>query len=86
MGWARYAHSMRVFVMNSGLFFIRPTHASVALLHQVIHRLNTENGWDQAIFNEARILKIPTLLLSIGNYLQQARMARARSFSPRHAP
>lgn len=23
MGWARYAHSMRVFVFNSGLFYIR---------------------------------------------------------------
>lgn len=23
MGWARYAHSMRVFVLNSGLFYIR---------------------------------------------------------------
>ena len=23
MGWARYAHSMRIFVFNSGLFYIR---------------------------------------------------------------
>lgn len=23
MGWARYAHSMRVFVFNSGLFYLR---------------------------------------------------------------
>ncbi len=52
MGWARYAHSMRVFVMNSGLFYMRPTRASLALLDRIIHRLNTENGWDQAIFNE----------------------------------
>lgn len=52
MGWARYAHSMRVFVMNSGLFYIRPTAASAALLDRIVHRLNTEDGWDQAIFNE----------------------------------
>ncbi|KAK9916012.1 hypothetical protein WJX75_007235 [Coccomyxa subellipsoidea] len=52
MGWARYAHSMRVFVMNSGLFYMRPTRASVALLDRIVHRLNTEDGWDQAIFNE----------------------------------
>ena len=52
MGWARYAHSMRVFVFNSGLFYIRPTQASIALLDAVAHRLATENGWDQAIFNE----------------------------------
>ena len=54
MGWARYAHSMRVFVFNSGLFYIRPTQASIALLDTVAHRLATENGWDQAIFNEVR--------------------------------
>ncbi len=52
MGWARYAHSMRVFVMNSGLFYMRPTRASVDLLDRIVHRLNTEDGWDQAIFNE----------------------------------
>lgn len=23
MGWARYAHSMRIFVFNSGLFYLR---------------------------------------------------------------
>ena len=52
MGWARYAHSMRVFVINSGLFYIRPTLASLDLLDRITYRLNIENGWDQAIFNE----------------------------------
>ena len=52
MGWARYAHSMRVFVFNSGLFYIRPTEASIALLDAVAHRVATEIGWDQAILNE----------------------------------
>ena len=52
MGWARYAHSMRVFVLNSGLFYIRPTLASLDLLDRIAFRLDTENGWDQAIFNE----------------------------------
>ena len=52
MGWARYAHSMRVFVLNSGLFYIRPTLASLDLLDRIAYRLDTENGWDQAIFNE----------------------------------
>ena len=55
MGWARYAHSMRVFVINSGLFYIRPTQASIELLDRITQRLNTENGWDQAIFNEVCI-------------------------------
>ncbi|KAA6429118.1 MAG: hypothetical protein FRX49_01227 [Trebouxia sp. A1-2] len=53
MGWARYAHSMRVFVFNSGLFYIQPTLASLDLLDRIAFRLDNENGWDQAIFNEA---------------------------------
>jgi arabinosyltransferase len=91
MGWARYAHSMRIFVFNSGYFYLRPTKASKDLLakgafvkqHQcaallfcfssrgrfilcclnltmdigcywiaVVYRVETENGWDQALFNE----------------------------------
>lgn len=36
MGWARYAHSMRVFVFNSGLFYIRPTAAAMDLLDRVV--------------------------------------------------
>ena len=60
MGWARYAHSMRVFVFNSGLFYLQPTAASVALLDAVAHRVATENGWDQALFNE------------VGSAIQQA--------------
>ena len=54
MGWARYAHSMRVFCFNSGLFYIRPTEAALQLLETVMHRIETEAGWDQAIFNEVR--------------------------------
>ena len=52
MGWARFAHSMRVFVLNSGLFYIRPTLAASDLLQRIAYRLETEDGWDQAIFNE----------------------------------
>lgn len=52
MGWARYAHSMRIFVFNSGLFFLRPSPAATALLDKLIYRVETENGWDQALFNE----------------------------------
>lgn len=52
MGWARYAHTMRVFVFNSGLFYIRPTIPSIELLDRVTARLARENAWDQAVFNE----------------------------------
>jgi hypothetical protein len=52
MGWSRYAHSMRIFVFNSGLFYIRPTEATMALLDKVIMAVETTGGWDQALFNQ----------------------------------
>ncbi|XP_022937032.1 arabinosyltransferase RRA3-like [Cucurbita moschata] len=52
MGWARYAHTMRIWVYNSGFFFIRPTLPSLELLDRVAARLSQEKAWDQAVFNE----------------------------------
>lgn len=53
MGWARYAHTMRMWVFNSGFFYIRPTIPSIELLDRVANRLSKEpNSWDQAVFNE----------------------------------
>ncbi|WOG84669.1 hypothetical protein DCAR_0103853 [Daucus carota subsp. sativus] len=52
MGWARYAHTMRIWVYNSGFFYIRPTIPSIELLDRVASRLSSEKAWDQAVFNE----------------------------------
>ncbi|CAL0304225.1 unnamed protein product [Lupinus luteus] len=52
MGWARFAHTMRIWVYNSGFFYIRPTIPSVELLDRVATRLSNEKAWDQAVFNE----------------------------------
>lgn len=52
MGWARYAHTMRIWVFNSGLFYIRPTIPAIELLDRVTTRLANEKAWDQAVFNE----------------------------------
>ncbi|KAE8653999.1 putative protein phosphatase 2C 55-like [Hibiscus syriacus] len=53
MGWARFAHTMRIWVFNSGFFYTRPTIASIELLDRVADRLaRQENSWDQAVFNE----------------------------------
>lgn len=52
MGWARYAHTMRIWVYNSGFFYIRPTLASIELLDRVADRLSRSKAWDQAVFNE----------------------------------
>lgn len=53
MGWARFAHTMRIWVYNSGFFYIRPTIPAIELLDRVAKRLSQErNSWDQAVFNE----------------------------------
>lgn len=52
MGWARYAHTMRIWVYNSGFFYIRPTIPSIELLDRVADRLAHSKAWDQAVFNE----------------------------------
>ncbi|GAB2291312.1 Arabinosyltransferase rra3 [Dionaea muscipula] len=53
MGWARYAHTMRIWVFNSGFFYIRPTLPSIELLDRVASRLaRPPESWDQAVFNE----------------------------------
>ncbi|KAM1725419.1 hypothetical protein FF2_016040 [Malus domestica] len=53
MGWARYAHTMRIWVYNSGFFYIRPTLPAIELLDRVAERLSRpEKAWDQAVFNE----------------------------------
>ncbi|KAI3821065.1 hypothetical protein L1987_08621 [Smallanthus sonchifolius] len=53
MGWARYAHTMRIWVYNSGFFYLRPTLAAIGLLDRVADRLSHEPyAWDQAVFNE----------------------------------
>ncbi|KAL8141160.1 hypothetical protein V2J09_007181 [Rumex salicifolius] len=52
MGWARYAHTMRIWVFNSGFFYIRPTLPAIELLDRVAGRLAKEQAWDQAVFNE----------------------------------
>ena len=32
MGWARYAQTIRIFVLNSGLFYIQPSERTVRLM------------------------------------------------------
>jgi hypothetical protein len=37
---------------RSGLFYMRPTQASLDTLQLVFQRIAAEHGWDQALFNE----------------------------------
>ncbi|KAK6790695.1 hypothetical protein RDI58_009776 [Solanum bulbocastanum] len=41
MGWARYAHTMRIWVYKSGFFYIRPTIPSIELLDRVATQPNS---------------------------------------------
>ena len=52
MGWSRYAQTMRIFVFNSGLFYVRSSPRSVALMDKITARLEREKAWDQAVYNE----------------------------------
>ncbi|KAF5796960.1 putative nucleotide-diphospho-sugar transferase [Helianthus annuus] len=53
MGWARYAHTIRIWVYNSGFFYLRPTIPAIELLDRVADRLShPPPAWDQAVFNE----------------------------------
>ncbi|KAK4352001.1 hypothetical protein RND71_027519 [Anisodus tanguticus] len=73
MGWARYAHTMRIWVYNSGFFYIRPTIPSIVLLDRVADRLTKQpNSWDQAVFNEE--LAFPSHPGYIGLYASRRTM------------
>ena len=52
MGWSRYAHTMRIFVFNSGLFYVKATQGGLRAMVATAEWLETKGGWDQAVFNE----------------------------------
>ncbi|GMH40493.1 hypothetical protein BSKO_08397 [Bryopsis sp. KO-2023] len=52
MGWAQYAHTMRIFTLNSGLFYTRPNVRTVNLMERITARLMKAMEWDQAVYNE----------------------------------
>ncbi|KAJ9152647.1 hypothetical protein P3X46_026193 [Hevea brasiliensis] len=52
MGWARYAHIIRIWFYNSSFFYLRPTIPLIKLLDCVANWLSHEKAWDQAVFNE----------------------------------
>ena len=52
MGWARYAQTMRVFAMNSGLFYLKPSDRTLRFMDGITARLERAKEWDQAVYNE----------------------------------
>ncbi|KAJ0982190.1 hypothetical protein J5N97_010445 [Dioscorea zingiberensis] len=53
MGWSSLVYTMRIWVYNSGFFYIRPTISSIELLDRVTKRISVyPKAWDQQVFNE----------------------------------
>lgn len=52
MGWARYAQTVRIFVLNSGLFYMMPSQRTVNLMDKITDHLQSHKDWDQTVFNE----------------------------------
>ena len=52
MGWARYAQTMRVFAMNSGLFYLKRGDRTLRFMDGITARLERAKEWDQAVYNE----------------------------------
>ncbi|XP_010533241.1 PREDICTED: arabinosyltransferase RRA3-like [Tarenaya hassleriana] len=52
MGWARYAHTMRIWVFNSGFFYLRPTVPAIELIDRVADKVTRTEAWDQTVFNK----------------------------------
>lgn len=53
MGWARYAHTMRQYVINTGFMYVRPTIPALQLVDKVIISQRNEPGLDLVLFNFA---------------------------------
>ena len=52
MGWGGGGLYAQVFTINVGCMYVRPTARSAMLMGRVAHRMATEQGWDQQVFNE----------------------------------
>lgn len=44
----RWAHTIRVFTLNSGLFYASANNRTIALMDRITARLAKEKAWDQA--------------------------------------
>jgi hypothetical protein len=85
MGWSRWAHTIRVFTLNSGLFYIRPNARTIALMDRITARLMKEKAWDQAVRRPARLQELLGRWSAACSETQARPRPRARS-QPRPHP
>ncbi|KAG2497784.1 hypothetical protein HYH03_004056 [Edaphochlamys debaryana] len=94
MGWSRWAHTIRVFTLNSGLFYIRPNERTLTLMDRITDRLNKNKEWDQAVFNMEiffpshdayRTSRISVRIMNIDKFLNSKRLFRTIRYEPQYA-
>ena len=52
MGWARYAQTIRIFVLNSGLFYIQPSERTVRHVHACARTSASElSAWQLSLMD-----------------------------------
>ena len=64
MGWARYAQTIRIFVLNSGLFYIQPSERTISLMNRINDYLKVVKAWDQTVRSRPRSSASPPSLTS----------------------
>ncbi|KAG2449198.1 hypothetical protein HYH02_005945 [Chlamydomonas schloesseri] len=93
MGWSRWAHTIRVFTLNSGLFYIRPNERTIGLMDRITDRLNKNKEWDQAVFNmeiwfpshdNYKTSRISVRIMNIDKFMNSKRLFRTIRYEPQY--
>ncbi|KAF2299904.1 hypothetical protein GH714_005913 [Hevea brasiliensis] len=71
MGWARYAHTMRIWVYNSGFFYIRPTIPSIELLDRVADRLSQQRNSGPSSVQRGALFPFTSWISSLANQFEE---------------
>jgi hypothetical protein len=51
IGWGRYSQAWRIFTLNSGLFYLRASERTSALVQSVHAHLQLHKDWDQTVWS-----------------------------------
>eukprot|EP01025_Chloroclados_australasicus_P033994 TRINITY_DN3479_c0_g3_i5.p2 TRINITY_DN3479_c0_g3~~TRINITY_DN3479_c0_g3_i5.p2 ORF type:complete len:213 (-),score=11.02 TRINITY_DN3479_c0_g3_i5:369-986(-) len=52
IGWGRYVHAWRIYVLNAGFFYLTASEKTEQLMDRIATRLAEQKLWDQDVFNE----------------------------------
>ncbi|EFJ42727.1 hypothetical protein VOLCADRAFT_107128 [Volvox carteri f. nagariensis] len=94
MGWSRWAHTIRVFTLNSGLFYIRPNERTIGLMDRITDRLNKRKEWDQAVFNmeiwfpshdDYKTSRIAVRIMNIDKFMNSKRLFKTIRYDAQYS-